>query len=144
MHLLPPFLTLSVPSPTSPQKREREGEREGIDFFLLKIFFREKVNIYVDIFSFTAQSYLIFDTSTFQFQIFLAFSLILLTILLIDRFCKHICKEVPQVFETREDQFVETWVSERKPIEKLVSSFIELSLSNSRCYLTNMFDFLVN
>ena len=110
MHLLPPFLTLSVLSPTSPQKREREREREGegIDFFLLKIFFREKVNIYVDIFSFTAQSYLIFDTSTFQFQIFLAFSLILLTILLIDRFCKHICKEASQVFETREDQFVET------------------------------------
>ena len=76
--------------------------------YLNKIFFKEKVNIYVDIFPFTPQSYLIFHTSTFQFRIFLAFSLILLTILLIDRFCKHICKEISQVFETREDQFVET------------------------------------
>ena len=67
--------------------------------YLNKIFFKEKVNIYVDIFSFTPLSYLIFDTSTFQFRIFLAFSLILLTILLIDRFCKHICKEAYQVFE---------------------------------------------
>ena len=79
--------------------------------YLNKIFFKEKVNIYVDIFPFTPQSYLIFHTSTFQFRIFLAFSLILLTILLIDRFCKHICKEISQVFETREDQFVETRVS---------------------------------
>ena len=79
--------------------------------YLNNIFFKEKVNIYVDIFSFTPLSYLIFDTSTFQFRIFLAFSLILLTILLIDRFCKHICKEASQVFETREDQFVETRVS---------------------------------
>ena len=101
MHLLPPFLTLSVPSPTSSQKRrERERERENcrnrsvppqtqikhkylsiqarrtdknqawvcisIRFF----FFFLKVNIYVDIFSFTPRSYLIFDTSTFQFRIF--------------------------------------------------------------------------
>ena len=117
MHLLPPFLTLSVPSPTSSQKRrerkrERERERENCRnrsvppqtqikhkylsiqarrtdknqawvCISIRFFFKKKkVNIYVDIFSFTPPSYLIFDTSTFQFRIFLAFILILLTILL--------------------------------------------------------------
>ena len=140
MHLLPPFLTLSVPSPTSSRKRrERERERENCRnrsvppqtqikhkylsiqarrtdknqawvCISIRFFLKEKVNIYVDIFSFTPQSYLIFDTSTFQFRIFLAFILILLTILLVDRFYKHICKEASQVFETQ-DQLVETRVS---------------------------------
>ena len=81
-------------------------------------FFFLKVNIYVDIFSFTPQSYLIFDTSTFQFRIFLAFILILLTILLIGRFCKHICKEASQIFETR-DQLLETRVFYKKTVRDI-------------------------